>query len=165
MTILAAGQVENFQRDGVTLLPGVFADWIETLRRGVEYNLANPGPWWREYLDHGQAGSFFGDYCNWQRIDEYRQFLFESPAGAIAAGLMQSQRARIFHEHVLVKEPGTDKITPWHHDQPYYCVDGDQVCSLWIPLDPLPRETCPEFLAGSHRWGRLFLPRMFSGID
>ena len=165
MTILAAGQVENFQRDGVTLLPGVFADWIETLRRGVEYNLANPGPWGREYLDHGQAGRFFGDYCNWQRIDEYRQFLFESPAGAIAAGLMQSQRARIFHEHVLVKEPGTDKITPWHHDQPYYCVDGDQVCSLWIPLDPLPRETCPEFIAGSHRWGRWFLPRKFSGID
>lgn len=165
MTILDADRIDSFQRDGVLLLSGVFADWIETLRHGVEFNLANPGPWGRDYLDSGQSGRFFGDYCNWSRIDEYRQFLFESPAAQIAAELMQSEQTRIFHEHVLVKEPGTDKITPWHHDQPYYCVDGDQVCSLWIPLDPVPRETCPEFIAGSHRWGRWFLPRKFSGID
>ncbi len=165
MTPLETDRVEEFQRDGVLLLTGVFGDWIETLRRGVEFNMANPGPWGREYLETGQSGRFFGDYCNWDRIDEYRCFLFESPAGEIAAALMQSGSARVFHEHVLVKEPGTDKITPWHHDQPYYCVDGFQVCSLWIPLDPVPRETCPEFIAGSHRWGRWFLPRKFSGID
>ncbi|GFR29081.1 hypothetical protein TNCT_580851 [Trichonephila clavata] len=32
-----------------------------------------------------------------------------------------------YHEHVLVKEPGTDKETPWHHDQSYYPIDGDKV--------------------------------------
>ena len=165
MRALTDRQVEAFQRDGVLLLEGVFGDWIETLRRGVDYNMANPGPWGRAYLDDGQSGRFFGDYCNWNRIEEYRRFLFESPAAAVAAALMRSDSTRIFHEHVLVKEPGTDKITPWHHDQPYYCVDGRQVCSLWIPLDPVPRETCPEFIAGSHDWGRWFLPRKFSGID
>jgi ectoine hydroxylase-related dioxygenase (phytanoyl-CoA dioxygenase family) len=78
---------------------------------------------------------------------------------------MQSGTVRIFHEHVLVKEPGTNKITPWHHDQPYYCVDGRQVCSLWIPLDPVDIETCPQFIAGSQDWGRWFMPRKFSGIE
>ena len=156
---------ETFRRDGVVLLQGVFTDWIDRLREGVDRNMRNPGPFGRDYLEEGRAGRFFGDYCNWSRIDEYRDFLFHSPAPRIAAELMDSNNVRIFHEHVLVKEPGTDKITPWHHDQPYYCVDGKQVCSMWIPLDPVGIETCPEFVAGSHEWGRWFLPRKFSGID
>ena len=158
-------QVDAFERDGVVILRGVFSDWIETLRAGVEFNMNNPGPFGREYNQPGEAGRFFGDYCNWQRIPEYHDFMFNSPAAEIATQLMHSKQARIFHEHVLVKEPGTDKITPWHHDQPYYCVDGRQVCSFWIPLDSVPQETCPEFIAGSQDWGRWFLPRKFSGID
>jgi len=165
MTAIDQETVDSFQRDGVVLLNGVFDGWIDTLRAGVDLNMRDPGPFGRDYLEDGQAGRFFGDYCNWARIDEYREFMFDSPAPAIAAALMQSDSVRIFHEHVLVKEPGTNKITPWHHDQPYYCVDGRQVCSMWIPLDPVAIETCPQFVAGSHDWGRWFLPRKFSGID
>jgi hypothetical protein len=32
---------------------------------------------------------------------------------------------------------GTLERTPWHHDQPYYPVDGEQIVSLWMPLDPV----------------------------
>jgi ectoine hydroxylase-related dioxygenase (phytanoyl-CoA dioxygenase family) len=74
---------------------------------------------------------------------------------------MGSTTSRFFHEHVLVKEPGTREITPWHHDQPYYCVDGDQSVSFWVPLDPVPAAAGVEFIAGSHRWGRWFVPRRF----
>lgn len=165
MAILEPKLVTEFHNDGVTVMRGVFNDWIDGLRKGVDFNMQNPGPMGREYLEDGQPGRFFGDYCNWQRIDEYRQFMFDSPAAEIAAELMESTTVRIFHEHVLVKEPGTDKVTPWHHDQPYYPVDGRQVCSLWIPLDPVGIETCPEFIAGSHNWGRWFTPRRFTGTD
>lgn len=163
--VLQDTQIEEFENAGVVLMRGVFANWVETLREGVEKNMRDPGPWGREYNQPGDPGRFFGDYCNWHRIDEYHDFIFNSPAAPLAAQLMQSSKVRIFHEHVLVKEPGTEKITPWHHDQPYYCVDGRQVCSMWIPLDPVPIETCPEFIAGSHNWGQWFLPRKFSGID
>ncbi len=165
MSILDQTQIDQFQTEGVSLLRGHFVDWVEDLREGVEANIKDPGPWGRNYLDDDQAGCFFGDYCNWNRFDQYRRFMFESSVGEIAADLMQSQSARIFHEHVLVKEPGTNKVTPWHHDQPYYCVDGQQVCSLWIPLDAVNAETCPKFIAGSHRWGSWFMPRKFSGVD
>lgn len=165
MAYLSNESVTDYQRDGVIVLRGVFDDWMDCLRSGVETNMQQPGPFAREYTEAGKPGRFFGDYCNWNRIDEYRRFMFDSPAPGIAAELMQSEQVRIFHEHVLVKEPGTDKITPWHHDQPYYCVDGQQVCSLWIPLDPVGIETCPEFIAGSHRWGQWYMPRKFSGVD
>jgi len=77
---------------------------------------------------------------------------------------MQSPSAQFFHEHVLVKEPDTakPKRTLWHQDAPCYCVDGRQTVIFWIPLDPMPRDVCPEFIAGSHRWGKLFYPRRFA---
>ncbi len=163
--LVSAEQIEAFRRDGVALIDGVFSQWIELLRAGVERNIADPGPYTKGYTPEGKPGRFFGDYCNWRRIPEYERFILQSPAGEMAARLMGSKSARIYHEHVLVKEPGTEERTPWHHDQPYYGVDGKLNVSLWVPLDPVPKDTCPEFIAGSHLWGRWFLPRMFTGQD
>ena len=78
---------------------------------------------------------------------------------------MGSSKVNLFHEHVLVKEPGTEDRTPWHHDQPYYCVNGFDTCSLWIPLDSVPKDTCVQFISGSHRWGRWFTPTKFVGTQ
>lgn len=145
------------------LLKGLFKDWVEPLRTGIEHNMREPGEFGKNYTKAGQEGQFFGDYCNWQRIPEYRDFFFSSPAASVTAGLLQSNTVRIFHEHVLVKEPGTAQKTPWHHDQPYYCVNGSKVCSLWIPLDPVEQSVCPEFIVGSHLWGKWFVPTKFTG--
>lgn len=154
--------VREFEANGAVALRGlVSARWLEVLARGVEKNLADPGPYSCTYTPEGEPGGFVDDYCNWQRIDEYRAFVTGSPAAAVAARLMASDTARLYHEHVLVKEPGTREVTPWHHDLPYYGVDGDQLCSIWLPLDPVPRSACPEFVAGSHAAGTLYYPRKF----
>ena len=73
---------------------------------------------------------------------------------------MGSTTVRLFHDHMLVKEPGTKQPTPWHQDQPYYNVDGWLNCSMWAPVDPVAIESTLEFLAGSHRMGWL-MPRTF----
>lgn len=158
-------QIKTFQDSGVVLIRGLFKDWLEPLRAGIDHNMQQPGEYGKNYTQNGQSGHFFGDYCNWQRIPEYRDFLFNSPAAQVTSQLVKSDTIRIFHEHVLVKEPGTTQKTPWHHDQPYYCVDGKQLCSLWIPLDPVAQSVCPEFIAGSHRWGKLFVPTKFTGAQ
>ncbi|HEY0879742.1 MAG TPA: phytanoyl-CoA dioxygenase family protein [Zeimonas sp.] len=154
-------QVERFQADGVVVLRGVFRDWIDTLRDGVQRNIAEPGPFERTYRPDDGSAPFFQDFCNWQRIAEFRRFVLESPAAAIAARLMRARRVRFFHDHVLVKQPGTSTVTPWHQDQPYYCVDGQQNVSFWTPLDPVSRDVVMECVAGSHRWGRQFRPTRF----
>ena len=156
--------VRAFQTDGVVCLRNLIpSDWIETLRAGVAANMDAPSQFGKSYTPEGNPGGFFGDYCNWNRIPEYRDFMTDSGIGRAAAALMQSPSARVFHEHVLVKEPGTREPTPWHHDQPYYCINGRQVVSLWIPLDPVARENVVEFVAGSHRWGKAFVPTKFTG--
>lgn len=153
---------EEFVREGAVVLRGFFKDWIDPLREAIAYNEAHPGPFFRDYTREPGQPRFFGDYCNWQNVPGYRDFILHGPAGTLAKALMGSQRARIFHEHVLVKEAGNDKVTPWHHDEPYYCVTAKQTVSIWLPLDPVARDSCVEFVAGSHRWGKLFRPSKFT---
>lgn len=159
------GEAERaaFARDGAVRLRGcVGGAWIEALRRGVERNMREPGPYAEDVGDAGEGGRFFTDYCNWQRIAEYRDFVLASPAAAIAGRLMGARRVQIFHDHVLVKEPGAAQPTPWHHDMPYYCVEGHKTVSLWLALDPVPEAVALRFVAGSHRWGELYYPRLFA---
>ena len=76
---------------------------------------------------------------------------------------MQSTQAMFFHEHVFFKSGGSTKATPFHHDQPYYPIDGDQTCTIWMPIYPIDRkESSLKFISGSHLWGTYFTPRKFS---
>jgi ectoine hydroxylase-related dioxygenase (phytanoyl-CoA dioxygenase family) len=75
----------------------------------------------------------------------------------VAAELMNSDIVQMFHDHVLVKEPGTSMATPWHQDGPYYFVEGSQTVSFWTPLDAVDSATL-RCVAGSHRWEKEVLP-------
>ena len=154
--------IEEFREKGATVLRGVFADWVETLRGGIDANMRDPDPNARIYRGEGGGGRFFVDYCNWARFPDYRRFIFESDAAAIGAELMDSATVQLFHEHVLVKEAATGVPTPWHQDAPYYCVDCPKTLSLWIPLDAVPRETTLEFVSGSHGWNKFYRPQRFN---
>lgn len=156
---------QAFKEDGVVVVRGLFKDWIKPLQKAVEYNLKHGGPFFKNYTPEASAGRFIGDYCNWPNNPGYKDFIEHSPAAALAKFLMGSSCARIFHEHLLVKEAGNNKPSPWHHDEPYYCASAEQTVSLWLPLDPVARDSSLEFVKGSHRWGTLFRPRRFTGVD
>lgn len=155
--LITQEHIDSYQRDGVVLVKGLFRDHVEALRQGVETNMAKPGEYAAENLKAGEGGRFFDDYCNWQRIPEFEEVIRASPAASVAADLMQSNTVQVFHDHVLVKEPGTSKPTPWHQDSPYYFVEGEQTISFWSPLDPV-REASLRCVAGSHRWEKPVLP-------
>ena len=150
--------IREFSENGVAVIRGAFTDWVETLRAGIAFNIKNPGPFGREYMGDDGGGRFLSDYCNWQRIPEYRDFIFNSSAALVGRDLMQSRIVRLFHEHVLIKEAKAGVPTPWHQDAPYYCVQSPKTVSLWIPLDEVPRERTLEFVAGSHVSGNVLQP-------
>ncbi|WP_241609231.1 phytanoyl-CoA dioxygenase family protein [Rosenbergiella australiborealis] len=163
--IIDADTVETFQREGVVLLKGIFKSWMAPLTQGIDELIAHPSQYGlaRTVTPTDGSAPFFQDYCNWSRIQSFKDFVYCSPAAEVAAQLMGSNTARFFHEHTLVKYPGNSTITPWHHDQPYYCVEGRQNVSLWIPLDPVDHTISLRCIRGSHLWKDEFSPTRFNG--
>lgn len=162
MTTIPTDQhITDFQRDGAVCLRGILGSgMIALLRAGIDANLRAPSPRAKIASSSGDPGLFVEDFCNWRENPAYRDFIFTSGLGAIAARLMQSKTARLYHDHMLTKEPGTVQRTPWHQDQPYYNIDGAMNVSFWIPVDPVSRSSTLEFVAGSHR-GPWLMPRTF----
>lgn len=153
--------VAAYQAEGAVCIRQLFsAAEIDALRAGIDANIARPSPRSKVASRPDDPGWFIQDFCNWEENEAYRRFIFESPAAAAAGLLMKARVVRLYHDHMLTKEPGTRQKTPWHQDQPYYNIDGFQNCSLWIPVDPVGRESTLEFIAGSHR-GPWLMPRSF----
>ena len=78
--VVTDSMVEEFEQQGVIVVRGVFAEWVETLARGVTAVMADPSPLERSYKPSDGSAPFFQDYCNWQRVGAFRSFVFESPA-------------------------------------------------------------------------------------
>ena len=152
--------VEAFARDGVVVVRGILSSSvIKTLTVGVDRAMAEPSSRVIEASDEADPGCFTEDFCRWTDTPEIEEVALRSVVPEAAATLMDSRSARLHHDHLLVKEPGTMQRTPWHQDQPYYNVDGRGI-SAWIPVDPVPKGGSPEFWAGSHL-GPWRLPRSF----
>lgn len=153
--------VARFQRDGAVCIRQLLTrDEVALLAEGIEANLAAPSLRAKVASRPDDPGRFFEDFCNWQDNPAYRRFVFETPLAQLAQRLMGSRTVRLYHDHLLVKEPGTRQRTPWHQDQPYYNIEGRQNISMWIPVDPVSRPTTLEFVAGSHL-GPWLMPRTF----
>ncbi|MFM7409987.1 MAG: phytanoyl-CoA dioxygenase family protein, partial [Actinomycetota bacterium] len=114
--LISDADVESFRRNGFVVLRDVVpSEVVDALGVGVEKNMASPSDWTNDYTPKGAGGRFFDDYVSWQRIREFRDTALNGPLPEIAGGLMGTRRPRFFHEHILVKEPGTVTPTPWHH--------------------------------------------------
>ena len=158
---LSSQTVQDYAHWGAVVLRGVLnAEEVRTLERGIEHNLSNLSPLAQVASRADDPGRFVEDFCTWQSNAAYEQILRESSLPHIAAQLMQSKTVRIYHDHLLVKEPGTQQPTPWHQDQPYYNVSGRQNVSFWIPVDPVSEASTLRFVAKSHQ-GTWYMPRTF----
>ncbi len=152
-------RAEYEQRGAVCVRQVLSPADIEVVTSAIEANLSDLSPLAKR-ASSDDDGSFIEDFCSWQRLPELEQAMRLPALADLAAELMGSTSVRFFHDHVLVKEPGTAQRTPWHQDIPYYNVEGQHNVSMWIPVDPVPRPVTLEFLAGSHR-GPWFMPRSF----
>ena len=158
---LTPALVEDFKRDGAVCVRQLLTpEEVALLREGIDANLAAPSPRAKVASRPGDPGFFIEDFCNWQDNAAYRRVIFDSALPAAAGRLMGARTVRLYHDHMLTKEPGTRAPTPWHQDQPYYNIDGAQNISMWIAVDPVRRHSTLEFVAGSHL-GPWLMPRSF----
>ena len=162
MSVVNVLDRRTFQQDGFVVLRGVVSpSALAGIAEGVEANLASPSSWSNDYTPTGSGGRFFDDYVSWERIPQFAEAALHGVLPRIAGDLMGTTAPRFFHEHVLVKEPGTATPTPWHHDDPYYGVEGMDNVSLWVPLDPVPENIALRCIRGSHLVPRRFIPNRF----
>lgn len=164
MTLLTDDEIAAYHRDGVLVVRGVLTqDEIESARAAIAEVMASDGELAQVASGLDDPGRFFEDFRRWQDIPALEQLALHSRVPHYAVELLQqwsdSAPVRFYHDHVLVKEGGTNQRTPWHQDQPYYNVDGHGT-SAWIPVDPVPAAGCLELVPGSHE-GPWKMPRTF----
>lgn len=147
--------VKQYHEDGAVCLRGLFdSEWVERLRKVVQrLQSGGSGPQVSILSYHNQ--------CLAHEEPELMDFVRTSPAAAIAKRMMGSSQVRFYFDQLFVKEPGTSGPSPWHHDLPFWPIQGNQVCSIWLALDYVTKASSGlEYVAGSHRWGKMF--RAFS---
>ena len=159
-------EIDTYHRDGVLLLPGMFdKDWIELLNKGLDANIEAPTRRSRIWYKDTSGRSMFYDHTAWQGIEEYRKFIFNSPAAQICGQLMRSTTINFFFDSVFVRSTGTQFETPWHQDEPYWSVEGYDACSIWMPLGPVKQKNALSFVPGSHRLKTVFKQYNFGDLN
>lgn len=159
-------EVETFHRDGVVLLKEMFeADWIDILKQGLTSNSENPTQRARIWDRDAEGRTMFWDSQAWQNIDEYQQFIFNSPAAAIAGRLMKATEINFFFDAVFVRSPGTQFSTPWHQDEPYWSIEGYDTCTIWMPLVPVKKKNALAYIPGSHLNNQIFDQPNFGDLN
>mgnify|MGYP002633046747 CR=1 FL=1 len=163
---ITAEEIETFDSDGVVMLKQMFdADWIALLDKGLSDSMTAPTDRSRVW-DRDEAGrAVYYDSQAWTRIEEYRQFVVDSPCAEIAGRLLRASSVNFFFDAVFVRSPGTQFATPWHQDEPYWTVDGYDTCSIWMPLVPVTKESALAFVPGSHKGNRRYIQRNFGDLN
>ncbi len=142
---------ERYREDGVVHVPGLLhPEWLALVEQGMKRNADNPGYNCVHFYE-GQPDEYIMDHDNYAAIPEYQYLLRHSPIGDIMQFLLATDELYLFHDQIFIKRGGNNAITHWHQDLPYWIIDGTQLGSMWITLDPQPKEQCLEFIPGSHK--------------
>lgn len=112
--------------------------------------------------DGTPRGRFLAGTDHWCEHVEFERFAVESALPVVVAQLLRSDRVWLYEDSVLVKEPGTQERTGFHVDMAYFHLDGERVCTSWVPLDEVDSSTgSVRFVVGSHLDDTEYRPNMF----
>lgn len=153
--------IRTFETDGVVCLRNMIdAAWLSELRNGINRVIETPTPLHTIQTLAGEDGFFLSDICMAQWDTAVREFVLQGPAAEIAARLMRSKQCNFWADTLWVKDAATPKRTRWHQDQPFFWVNGEQMCVIWWPLDSVSQADCLELIRGSHQWGKWYAPEL-----
>ena len=155
--------IKDYHKDGASVVRGVLSlEWISLMRKAVQRILDQPGNASVEYTPAGEQGRFYGDFFLWRQDADFEKFMRFSPLPELVATVMESSKIHFFYDPLLVKEPKTKEITPWHQDLPYWPLRGPNILSIWVPFDPINCQNGGvSFIKGSHRWKERYAPTAF----
>jgi ectoine hydroxylase-related dioxygenase (phytanoyl-CoA dioxygenase family) len=104
----------------------------------------------------------------WRHRPDVRRFFDETRAPEVLAGILGSQRLRLYFDLTFIHEPMADDPagSPWHNDISAFPFVGEQVPSLWISLVDIEPDMSPlRCLRGSHKDRALYRPPVYTRAD
>lgn len=152
--IMALGDLSNesvasYRRDGFVRIRGLLtpqeaAEAREAARTVVE-----------KVQDHAAGTvtqSAFTQLVNAWLVDEAIARVTLHPKVSAAAEALTGVRMRLWHDHMLIKQPGKSTPTEFHQDQPYWPHrNSPDALNCWIALNDVTVDRgCMRFIAGYH---------------
>ena len=146
MEIVDFEMVARYRERGFVHVPNVISREEALKFRGAALNAA-------QRLKGHSDGTIFNQFVNVWREDEMMKALTLHPNVAAAAKALAGVDLRVWHDQILIKQPGTSKATEFHQDQPYWPhADSPNPISCWIALGDVPVEAgCMTFLPGTQK--------------
>jgi ectoine hydroxylase-related dioxygenase (phytanoyl-CoA dioxygenase family) len=163
LALITPELIEQYRRDGVVFVrQALQRDWLELIEMGLQRVLSNSGQMKHLFFEN-EAGEFVETVRNMEVTPELQRLMYDSPVADMLGRLFGSEQVWYYSDEFFIKGGGANR-TPWHQDLPYWPMEGWQIASMWISLDPLPKEECLEYVRGSHLGVRFdgFNPRRVS---
>ncbi|OUV77842.1 MAG: hypothetical protein CBC90_04225 [Acidimicrobiaceae bacterium TMED130] len=174
--------IEKFWSDGFVVLRNVITpDYVLTMEDAINRVLEKDG------TDLSQLGSlvtpettiidkdisadkkvgrFIAGTDHWVDDSDFKNFANNSIITGVVAQVLRSESLWLYEDSVLLKEPNTAEETAFHKDLSYFHVSGEQVCTVWVPLDFASPDTgAIRFVKGSHNDRTPYRPNWFVSDD
>ena len=149
--------IRQYEQDGAVCIRGaVDADAAAAVLGHLDDLISDPSSdRWSTIRSGG-----FSDRHLWPTMSWMYDFCASTELPGVVGQLMRSREARLFFDHIFVRDAGTKQDTPWHQDRPYWPFQGRQIASVWVALTPCDEDSSAvRFVRGSHNWGKVFLSR------
>jgi len=144
-------QIHSYRENGFIKIPGIIskeeaAFYLEEGER-IAKNKTTPA--------EGRAGVYrkvLNQTVNVWLQSEIMKALTLHPNVAGVATTLAGVPLRLWHDHVLAKDPQNGAQTEWHQDQPYWPhANSHQPISAWIALCDVPaNKGCMSFIPKQH---------------
>ena len=150
LALIQDRDLKQYQEDGVIMIKNALhPEWLLLLEVGLERVLSSSQQMHKFF--EGKKGEFIETIRNFDVIPEIRRFVYDSPISDLIGKIIASENLWLYSDEFFIKEGGNSERTPWHQDTPYWPIEGEQIASAWISLDPLGKDECLEYVAGSHK--------------
>lgn len=151
---------KELKLNGVALIPNLIKyDSLYLVRNAIQFAMDYPSPFGRAIKNGNSV--FFHDFWTYKRNKSVGKILgLDDFRDTLSKVILDINELRFFHDHILYKSPGAD-ATPWHHDRPYYLVDGPDNFSIWITPDSVEEDHSLAFICGSHLLPNEYIPVSF----
>jgi len=146
MSTVTREMIEQYQRDGFVRVPKLLA-------RDEAFAFREAALSASDRLRPMSDSLIFNQFVNVWQSDAGMAALTLHPAVRAAAKALAGGALRLWHDQILIKQPGVSKATEFHQDQPYWPhLDSPHPISCWVALGDVTVEAgCMTFLPGSQR--------------